>query len=37
MVVEIKSADILSPGPASITEGLPQIAALIRRWQEQRA
>jgi iron complex transport system substrate-binding protein len=37
MVVEIKSADILSPGPASITEGLSQIAALIHRWQEQQA
>lgn len=37
MVTEIKSADILSPGPAAITEGLTQIAALIRRWQERRA
>lgn len=37
MVFEIKSADILSPGPAAITEGLTQIAALIRRWQEQHA
>jgi iron complex transport system substrate-binding protein len=36
MVVEIKSADILSPGPAAITEGLPQIAAIIQRWHEQR-
>jgi iron complex transport system substrate-binding protein len=36
MVEEIKSADILSPGPAAITEGLEQIAALIRRWHEQR-
>lgn len=37
MVFEIKSADILTPGPAAITEGLPQLAALVRRWQEQRA
>lgn len=37
MVTEIKSPDILSPGPAAITEGLTQIAALIRRWQEQHA
>lgn len=37
MVAEIKSADILSPGPAAITEGLPQIAALIQRWQEHHA
>lgn len=34
MIAEIKSADILSPGPAAITEGLPQIAALIERWQQ---
>lgn len=32
MVAEIKSADILSPGPSAITEGLPQIAALVKRW-----
>ncbi|HYD95705.1 MAG TPA: cobalamin-binding protein [Noviherbaspirillum sp.] len=37
MVAEIKSADILSPGPGAITEGLPQLAALIRRWQERQA
>lgn len=37
MVFEIKSADILSPGPSAVTEGLTQIAALIGRWQEQRA
>lgn len=36
MVAEIKSADILSPGPAAITEGLTQIASLVRRWQEKR-
>ena len=36
LVAEIKSADILSPGPGAITEGLPQIAALIRQWHEQR-
>lgn len=32
-VAEIKSADILSPGPSAITEGLPQIQALIADWQ----
>lgn len=37
MVAEVKSADILSPGPGAITEGLPQIAALVRQWQERRA
>ncbi|HYD62246.1 MAG TPA: cobalamin-binding protein [Noviherbaspirillum sp.] len=36
MVAEIKSADILAPGPGAITEGLPQIAALVRAWQERR-
>ena len=35
MVFEIKSADILSPGPSAITHGLVQISALIARWQEQ--
>lgn len=37
MVAEVKSADILSPGPGAITEGLPQLAALVRQWQERRA
>jgi iron complex transport system substrate-binding protein len=37
MVAEIKSADILAPGPGAITEGLPKIAALIRHWHERRA
>jgi len=31
-VSEIKSPDILSPGPSAITHGLPQISALIERW-----
>lgn len=34
MVFEIKSPDILSPGPSVITEGLPQICAMVARWQE---
>ncbi|PKO83549.1 MAG: cobalamin-binding protein [Betaproteobacteria bacterium HGW-Betaproteobacteria-11] len=33
---EIKSSDILSPGPAAIRHGLPQLAAIIRRWAERR-
>lgn len=33
MVFEIKSPDILSPGPSVITEGLTQISILISRWQ----
>lgn len=36
MVSEIKSADILSPGPGAISEGLAQIANLVRRWHEQK-
>ncbi len=36
MVAEIKSADILAPGPSAITEGLMQIEALIARWHRQR-
>lgn len=37
MVAEIKSADILSPGPSAITEGLRKIATLVQQWQERRA
>lgn len=37
MVFEIKSADILSPGPSAITEGLPQLADIIRRWHQQQS
>jgi iron complex transport system substrate-binding protein len=34
MVFEIKSADILSPGPSVINEGLRHMSSLIARWQE---
>jgi iron complex transport system substrate-binding protein len=34
MVFEIKSPDILSPGPSLITHGLAQVAALVSRWQQ---
>ena len=37
MVEEVKSADILSPGPSAITHGLPRISALIARWQAKQA
>ncbi len=33
---EIKSADILSPGPAAITEGLPQVERIIAQWRAKR-
>ena len=31
---EIKSADILQPGPAALTDGLKQLRAIVARWQE---
>ncbi|MCL6486617.1 ABC transporter substrate-binding protein [Janthinobacterium lividum] len=35
MLFEIKSPDILSPGPAAITQGLRQISDIIAQWQQQ--
>ena len=32
---EIKSADILQPGPAALTDGVAQLAAIIGRWSER--
>ena len=29
---EIKSCDILQPGPAALTDGLEQLHALFARW-----
>lgn len=29
---EIKSADILQPGPAALTDGLEQLSEIVRRW-----
>lgn len=34
MLFEIKSPDILSPGPSVITEGLRQISDIVARWQQ---
>lgn len=34
---EIKSALILSPGPAAIREGLPQLARIVRQWALRQA
>ncbi len=34
---EIKSADILQPGPAALTDGVRQMHALMRQWVEQHA
>ncbi|SJM95215.1 cobalamin-binding protein [Crenothrix polyspora] len=34
---EIKSCDILQPGPAALTDGLQQIHHIIRQWAQQYA
>ena len=31
---EIKSADILQPGPAALTDGLAQLRAIVQRWAQ---
>lgn len=36
-IYEIKSVDILQPGPALFSEGLPQLQAIMQRWQQQRS
>jgi iron complex transport system substrate-binding protein len=33
---EIKSVDILQPGPALFTEGLAQLQTIIQHWQQQQ-
>ena len=35
-VFEIKSANILQPGPAALTDGLDQLRAIVTEWQESR-
>ena len=37
MLFEIKSPDILSPGPAAITEGLRQVSDIVALWQAAQA
>jgi len=34
---EIKSADILQPGPAALTDGVAQLHRILQQWQEQHA
>ena len=34
---EIKSADILQPGPAALTDGVAQLHRIVQQWQEQYA
>jgi len=36
MVFEIKSADILQPGPSVFTHGLKQLQSIIQTWQTQQ-
>jgi len=33
---EIKSAEILQPGPAALTDGVRRIQAIISKWAEKR-
>jgi iron complex transport system substrate-binding protein len=37
MLFELKSPDILSPGPSVITEGLRQISDMVAHWQQAQA
>jgi len=32
---EIKSADILQPGPAALTDGVEQLHAIIMKWSRE--
>ena len=34
---EIKSADILQPGPAALSDGVAQLHRIVQQWQEQHA
>jgi len=36
-VFEIKSADILQPGPAALSDGLNQLRTIIKRWQDKQS
>jgi iron complex transport system substrate-binding protein len=36
-IFEIKSCDILQPGPAALSDGLAQIHRIIRQWSEHQA
>ena len=36
-IFEIKSADILQPGPAALTDGLAQLHRIMRQWEAQYA
>jgi len=36
-VFEIKSPEILQPGPAALTDGLAQLHQIVLRWAHQQA
>ena len=36
-IFEIKSADILQPGPAALTDGVQQLHAIIQQWEAHHA
>jgi iron complex transport system substrate-binding protein len=36
-IFEIKSADILQPGPAALTDGFEQLHALMKQWVDRHA
>jgi iron complex transport system substrate-binding protein len=36
MLFEIKSVDILQPGPSVFTHGLPQLQAIIQQWSQKQ-
>jgi iron complex transport system substrate-binding protein len=36
-IFEIKSADILQPGPAALTDGVAQLHQIFRQWEAQYA
>jgi iron complex transport system substrate-binding protein len=36
-IFEIKSADILQPGPAALTEGVMQLHRIFQQWEAKHA
>ena len=36
-VFEVKSADILQPGPAALTDGVAQLHRIMQQWEAQHA
>ena len=36
-IFEIKSADILQPGPAALTDGVAQLHRIMAQWESEHA